>query len=240
MVSILLSGFLPPLARGQNPPAPLSVEDMARSAGVIGVATVQRVQSRKDPSNGLIYTDFTLAFSEVWKGTPADPFILAKVGGELGGQRSAIVGREYRLEVGQPLVVFASESLGGRYAALGLRQGLYRMGSGADPMLFRVSDYPERLGEASSLRLGALRDQVFRQIPRPGTPGDTGRLLPENPSPKGIAAGSPAPTPAPAVAVSETGPNRPPDVWTGASRTGAFLALGILAAFGIFLVLRRK
>lgn len=225
---------------GQSSPTPLPVEDMARDARVIGVATVQAVQARKDESTGLVYTDYTLDFSEVWKGTPPNPFILAKAGGTLGAQRSAILGREYRLEVGESLVVFATESLGNRFAVLGLRQGLYRIGSGADPMLFRVSEFPERRGESSSLRLGALRDQVFRVIPRPGIPGAHDPLPSGEASSTGKPPGDRSPSPTPALPLPESGPGRSADAGAGSSRILAVLGLGILAAIGIFVVLRRK
>ncbi|HLY09789.1 MAG TPA: hypothetical protein VKW04_10835 [Planctomycetota bacterium] len=183
---------------------------MAQSAQVIGIATVRSQRVRKDDATGLICTDFTLAFSELWKGTPPDPFVLVKAGGTLGGQASAIVGREYKLEVGETLVLFATASQKETFAVIGLRQGLYRMGSGPDPMLFRVSDYPGGPGVSSTLRLGALREQVFRVLPRPvgsaigdratgdsggGTGG--GRGLDDLPKTAGEpAAGAPLPPPA--------------------------------------------
>jgi hypothetical protein len=210
---------------------------MAQSAQIIGIANVQSAKARKDETTGLICTDFTLTFSEIWKGSPPDPFILVKAGGTLGGQASAIVGREYKLEVGESLVLFATRSLKETFAVIGLRQGLYRVGDEPDPMLFRVSDYPGGRGVSSNLRLAALREQVFRVIPRPaGSGAGEGRE-------PGSAAGSDGRSP-------DAATRRSGDPATGASPSEAaaparspalfFLVVGSLAVIGATAVLFRK
>jgi len=216
---------------------PLPVEEMAQSAQVIGVATVRSAQTRKDVATGLICTDFTLAFAEVWKGSPSDPFILVKAGGTLGGQTSAIVGREYKLEVGESLVLFATRSLKETYAVIGLRQGLYRMGEGADPLLFRVSDYPGGPGPGSNLRLGSLREQVFGILSRPRgpAPGETptGDLGTTRIQPGGGAV---------SASFGESPPvlGSAPTTTSVRSRMGLFLVLGALGAVGAAAILFRK
>lgn len=209
---------------------------MARSADVIGIASVQAIQPRKDESTGLVYTDFTLRFTEVWKGSPPDPFILTKAGGKVGTHGSAVVGREYRLDVGETLVVFSTGSLSNRFAVIGLRQGLYRVGEGADPMLFRVSEFPEKAGASSTLRLAALRDQVGRVVPRPeapsapgGTPGDS-RAVPK-PGAEGERSPQGSQDSSPSGASSSQG---------SGSRVWAAVALGAVAVLGLLVILRRK
>jgi hypothetical protein len=239
LFSVLLG--IPALGAGsvhaQTAGPSIPVEEMARSAQVIGVASVRSAQTRKDESTGLICTDFTLTFSEIWKGSPPDPFVLVKAGGTLGGQASAIVGREYKLDVGDSLVLFATRSQKDTYAVIGLRQGLYRMGDRSDPMLFRVSDYPGGPGASSNLRLGALREQVFRVVPRPDgdaaqesakvDSGSSGERLSSDAASR--SSGKPAPdASAPEPAVSDRFP------------AALFLVLGALGVTGATAVLFRK
>jgi len=151
-------------ARGRS----LPVEDMVRQADVIGVATVEGATVREESRNGLICTDFRLSFSEVWKGDPGREFTLVKPGGQLAnGQKTTVPGHEFVLKPGEPVVVFASPSSLGNHNIIGLRQGLYRLGSGENPQVYRVSEYPLKAGASSSVTLKSLKDEVWRALGRP-------------------------------------------------------------------------
>lgn len=234
---IFLSGTAAAALQTSSPSIP--VEEMARSAEVIGVAQVRSAQPRKDSTTGLIYTDFSLAFSEIWKGSPAQPFVMVKAGGTLEGRTSAILGREYKLEVGQSVVVFATRSQRDAYAVMGLRQGLYRMGGGPDPLLFRVSEFPDGPGASSDLRLGKLRDQVFRILGRPvgSADGSAPGTAPEEPREgkvPGGAAGPVAPTPAANPPSAEAPPSQRPVA--GIAVLFGVAVIGLVA----FAIIKRK
>jgi hypothetical protein len=49
-----------------------------------------------------------------------------------------------------------------------MRQGLYRLGNGDNPSMFRVSEYPHGAGKESSLTLQDLKAQVFATLGKPG------------------------------------------------------------------------
>ena len=166
-ILILLSGTLA-LAESQERSRNLPVDEMVAKAEVVGVAVVQGSTVRQDPRNGMIYTDYSLKFGEVWKGTPSDPFLLTQAGGRIGDVAASIAGHEYTLEPGQKLVVFASLNLG-RHVVIGIRHGLYRVGEGTDPRLTRLSE-----ASASPLTLRQLKEQTYRimgRSPDPVPPG---------------------------------------------------------------------
>ncbi|HVR84783.1 MAG TPA: hypothetical protein VMU54_10770, partial [Planctomycetota bacterium] len=202
-----------------------------------GIASVRSAQARKDETTGLICTDFTLTFSEIWKGSPPDPFVLVKAGGSLAGRASAIVGREYKLDVGETLVLFATPSQKESYAVIGLRQGLYRVGVGSDPMLFRVSDYPGGPGASSNLRLGALREQVYRVVPRPAGTAAGERSTTDSGSP-----GERRSTDAAPGSSGVPAPGASPPEAAAADRfpAGVLLVLAALGAIGATAVIFRR
>ncbi|HZE97386.1 MAG TPA: hypothetical protein VE981_10200 [Planctomycetota bacterium] len=132
----LLSICLP--ARAQE--SGVSVDELSRKADVIGVATVGGVEIRENPDNHMVYTYYSLKFSDVWKGSPADPAVLMQAGGVLGNRTVAIAGRDYTLQPGQTFVLFARVSPLGPYVIIGINQGLYQLGVGADRPLRRLSE----------------------------------------------------------------------------------------------------
>ncbi len=135
---------------------------MAGKTAVAGVAVVQGSSARRDDRNGMIYTDYRLRFTDVWKGSPGDGFILMKAGGQIGDRATAIAGQDYALAPGERIVVFASASSLGHHTILGLRQGLYRVGPGPDHRLQRESE--KETASASSLTLAQLKGQVFQAL----------------------------------------------------------------------------
>jgi hypothetical protein len=224
----------------------LSVQDMAGMADIVGVATVRTAAPRRDGQTGLVYTDFGLNFSEVWKGSPGDSFVLVKAGGRLGDQASAVVGREYVLNPGESVVVFATRSQLGNHAVIGLRQGLYRVGDGPDPAVFRISEFPSARGPSGGPRLSGLRDQVFRALGRsdaPLAPPGGGEALPaprkagSTPAKDAVPGGAPRRDAAAGGSSDHdvAGPSR------ARYRLGAALLGGaLLAGIGLWMLLRRR
>jgi hypothetical protein len=208
---------------------------MVRQADVIGVATVQSATPRLEPRTGMICTDFRLAFSDVWKGDPGREFVLVKPGGELQGEKVTVPGHEFVLKPGEPIVVFASPSNLGNHVVIGLRQGLYRVGSGSEQPVFRVSEHPLKAGSSSALTLRALKDEVWRALGRPVEPApDPPRANPsstEKASDNGV-------LPAATSVHQPTAAVPPPPV---ESRLwGGLLIISLIVLVGIVLLLYRK
>lgn len=174
----------------------LPVDEMTRKADVIGVATIDRAVPHNEPRTGFINTDLHLTFSEVWKGEASPAFILIKPGGEVDGKRAAIAGQEYEIRLGEKILVFATPSDLGNHVVIGLRQGLYRVGGGGNPPLFRVSDFPHGPGSTSSLTLDDVRNQVFTVLGNPARP----KADPKSPEPESPPAGKTDPAPPTAAA----------------------------------------
>jgi hypothetical protein len=225
-----LAFFLPAPAQGRVIP----VDEMARKADVAGVATVQDSRSRHDPRTGFIYTDHSLKFEEVWKGSPSDPFILTQAGGQVGDQRAAIAGHHFTFRPGERIVVFAVPSHLGNHVLIGIRQGLYRV----------EEDKPEprvrRDTEArSGMTLAELREEVARVLGR----DSGGDPAPRPPAPSG----TPRPPGSESAPQAERPPSRPPHTAPPAtpeeglpSSALAAAALILAAAAAVAMGLRRK
>lgn len=140
------------------------VEEMAHKAAVIGLAEVQGSSVRRDPANGMIYTDYRLRFSDVWKGQPFAPFVLSKAGGRIGDDVAATPDHDYDLRPGETVVVFAS-AWGRGHMLYALRQSLYRVGDGPGRPLRRESER-----HAPPIPLRTLKEKVFRTLGRPLPP----------------------------------------------------------------------
>jgi hypothetical protein len=213
----------------------LSVPNLTAHAQIIGVATVQSQNVRLNPQNNMIYTDYLLHFTDVWNGTPDDPFILMKVGGQLGDRVVQVAGRDYQLKAGESIVVFAAPSIGGSHVIVGVQQGLYQVHDGTPRTVSRWMATRPPGGSAQIQTLASLKDEVFRTLGRsptgtPGTsnpPGETSKRtgIPES-MPPGEAAQPP--------------PARPPDGAQGGVTTSdrpemfrivvvGLLVLGVLA-----------
>ena len=159
--------FVAPLQTGPRGRV-VPVEEMAAKTAVAGVAVVRGSSVRRDDRNGMIYTDYRLRFTDVWKGNPGDDFILMKAGGRIGDLVADIAGQDYVLQPGESIVVFATASSLGHHTVLGLRQGLYRVGAGPDRPLSRESERG-----AAPIPLRQLKEQVFKAL---------GKELPESPA----------------------------------------------------------
>lgn len=215
----------------------LPVEEMTRKADVIGVATIESSNVHNEPRTGFINTDLRLSFSEVWKGDASPAFILVKAGGEVDGKKAAIPGQEYEVRLGEKIVVFATPSKLGNHVVIGLRQGLYRVGGGENPPLFRVSDFPWGRGSTSSLTLDELRDQVFTLLGKPTPPKAAPKpVAPAPPPTEKMPEGTPAVPPTDNIASPHAAPApvNMSDRWIGALFIG--LALVVLAV----VVLRQR
>lgn len=106
---------------------PLPVEEIAATAVVAGVAVVERVSVRKDPSVNAVYTDATLRFEDVWKGEPPPAFVLTRYGGVYGNEKAFSPGWDYDVKPGERIVVFATPFRDGTWTLKGSRQGLFRV-----------------------------------------------------------------------------------------------------------------
>ena len=213
----------------------LPVDEMVRQADVVGVATVQSASPRLETRTGVVCTDFRLRFTDVWKGDPGNEFTLVKPGGEIQGQKTSVPGHEFILKPGDPVVVFASPSKLGNHNVIGLRQGLYRIGPGADQPLYRVSEHPLQAGASSPLKLQALKDEVSRALGRADEPSTT-------PTPSSLPALAERPPETPAAqipAAPATNVALPPP--SASSRTwGGLMIVALCLLVGIVMLLFRK
>lgn len=125
----------------------LTPSQLTAKATVIGVATVTAIETREHPDNRMVYTYYTVMFREAWKGVPAEPSVIMQAGGVLGNRVVGIAGRQYRLEVGETVVLFAHESpMGPYYVPIGMNQGLFQVGGGAQPAVRQLSSPPHPSG----------------------------------------------------------------------------------------------
>jgi hypothetical protein len=211
----------------------LPVEEMAGKTAVAGVAVVQGSSVRRDDRNGMIYTDYRLRFTEVWKGDPGPDFVLMKAGGQIGDRATAIAGQDYVLEPGESIVVFASASGLGHHTVMGLRQGLYRVGAGPERPLLRES---EKGTAAPSIPLRELKEQVFKAL---------GKEIPAEPVPAPADKAAPVPLPADAptphaqVPVQGASPAAPDVGGTSRGSLGAIVGILLLLAVA-WAFLRRR
>ena len=184
------------------------VEQMISDAAIAGVATVQSITARVNPTNNMIYTDHVLKFSDVWKGDPADPFILTKVAGQVGGRTVAIPGHEFKLYVGESIAVFAMKNQFGDYVSLGSHEGVFRIDPSDNNLVHRVIEpKSERL---HPMTLRAIREKVFTALGRPWTEPPKLIAPPKTSKPFGAAAPDPAVAPSlPSTPQSPSGAAEP-------------------------------
>lgn len=225
-------------AQGRSPFVPL--EEMARDAQVIGVGTVQSSTARLEPKTGMISTDFTLSVTEMWKGEALTSVVLIKPGGKIGADALTIPGHEYDLKVGESVVFFAVAHKFGNYSVIGIHDGLYRVGPGADPSLFHVSEYRQGAGKSSPLTLSAFKDRVWRALGRPVEP----RAIPPPPIPPSKE--GPAPSEPPKQPPKDSAAvNLPTQTPTPASEPawqswGGWIVLILLFAVGMGVIISKR
>lgn len=78
--------------------------------------------------NGLLYTDYTIAVSEVWKGSAATRIVVSAPGGTNGKVEQRASGAP-QLQPGQEYVLFLWTGRSGLTQILGLSQGLFNLGT---------------------------------------------------------------------------------------------------------------
>lgn len=231
-----ISAFAGPAwAQSRRPTVP--VDEMARQADVIGVATVQSTGSREEPRSGMIWTDYRLQFSEVWKGDPGREFILMKAGGQLpSGDKLTVPDHEYSLKPGESIVVFAIPSKFGNHVPIDFQQGLYRLGGGSQPSVYRLTEHPRAIGNKPTDSLRALKEGVWRALGRPVEPSSA----PSSPSNTLAPPANPAesrPIAAPGQPTAQTPIPAPP---TANRWWGSLLVFGLILIVGIVYLLTRK
>jgi hypothetical protein len=209
----------------------LPVDLLTAKAAVAGVATVQSSSARVNPANNMIYTDYVLKFSDVWKGEPGDSFILTRAGGQIGDRTVRIAHYDFKLNAGDPLVVFAGKNDMGEHVIIGIHQGVYRVDG---DNVRRVLE--PRSGRADPMTLLALRQEVFRASGRPWTEPPKRMDSPSNSKPFGAAA---TPGTVPGAPATPVDPVRQTEASGGFS--GMIVAgLLILAAVVLIFVLRKS
>jgi hypothetical protein len=227
-----------PQSRGRVVP----VEEMVSKAEVIGVATVQSIEPRRDERTGIIRTNYTVSISDVWKGTVSGPIVVWKAGGHLGDKYTEIAGQDYTLTAGEQIVVFCRLSPAGDHVAIGIRQGLYRVGAFGDRPVFRVSEYPTGPGTASPLTLRRLKEQVWQALGRPVNE----LTVPPPPPPAQGAPTKPPPSDSsgpqsPSIAnPASTAVPQTPTTAGSSSLWGGLAVIAVLMAVGIGVFVSRK
>ncbi|MBV8880401.1 MAG: hypothetical protein JO332_10585 [Planctomycetaceae bacterium] len=149
-------------------PQSRSVEQMTTMADLIAVGTVSKIDVRENPQNRMIYTFYTLELGEVWKGTPVLPAEIMQAGGTLNGITAKIAEYDYKLRLGQTMVLFALRSPENAYIVIGLREGLYTVGAGPEYRLQRLTEFRPRPG--SDKTLAGLKREVCTILGRPYEP----------------------------------------------------------------------
>jgi len=237
---LAISILFPVLPASAQKSRPLAVEEMSGTADVIGVATVRSIASRLESRTGMICTDYTLSFSEVWKGEAGPEFLLVRMGGRLGQDSVTLPGFEFDLRTGEELVVFAYPSKLGNHVTVGLHQGLYRVGQGPDRPLFRVSEFPLSAGQTSTLTLQGLKDQVWRALGRPTEQLRVRPLAPPvAPAMEKVDRGSAGNAAAPELP-SESGAVPASPAGGGLRSWAGLLALGLVLGVGAGVVIFRR
>jgi hypothetical protein len=240
-LAILTSASATGWAQSRKPAIP--VENMTQQADVVGVATVISSGPREEPRTGLIWTDFRLQFSEVWKGDPGREFTLMKAGGQLpSGDKVTVPGHEYTLTPGDSIVVFAIPSKFGNHVPIDFEQGLYRLGAGPEPQVYRMTEHPRAIGKKPTQSLRALKEEVWRALgrtleppsptspPSPPSSNTKGNPVPANSSESGSIA--------PPVQPTAQAPAPPPMV---SNRWGAgLLVFCLILVIGIVLLLSKR
>jgi hypothetical protein len=210
------------------------LEQLTADAAIAGVATVQSITARVNPTNNMIYTDHVLKFSDVWKGEPADPFILTKVGGQLGGRTVSVPGHEFKLNVGDSIAVFAMKNQFGDYVTLGIHDGLFRVDPSGNNLVRPVLASKSEL--LHPMTLLALREKAFRALGRPWTEPPKLIAPPKTPKPFGAAAPDPAVAPSdPSTPQSPSGVAEPRGNHAWVVVAGLLILAAIVAVF-----IRRK
>jgi hypothetical protein len=213
----------------------VNVESLAQKATLIGVATVQSEMVRRNPDNNMIYTDYALKFSEVWKGEPTDPFLLTKAGGQLDNKVVATPGHDFRLKVGDEIVTFTHPSDLGNHVAIGMHQGIFQVGPGPQKIVHRLLE--PRSEARSPMSLAALKERVFRSL---GKSVEVTRAPGAGPAPSaGPPGGGPLVAP---EAPRAPGPGGAPDSGPPSNRGSAALMLAgiVMIAAVLFILWRRK
>lgn len=223
----LCAGLSEAAAQGRGRVLP--VDEMVQKSTVIGVGTVQSVTPKLTPGTNAVDTEIALKMTEMWRGGPLSELIWVKPGGKVGVYASSVPGHEYLVKAGEQMVVFAHPYPQGNYTAIGIHQGLYRVGPGPDYPLFRVSEFREAAGKTSALTLQGLKDQVFQALGRPSEPIVPPPQPPTPPSKEGPGPGEP-----PKEATASLPPARTPlaEPEASASLWAGILVLILLFAIG--------
>ena len=150
----------------------LSVPSLIEKSTAIvrGRAGVPNVSSR----SGLLYTDYPIEVSEVWKGSPAAQMVVSAPGGVSGKVEQRASGTP-QLQPGQEYVLFLWTSRSGLTQILGLSQGLFNLGAdGAGQTVASRRASSETVvdpltrqpiaDEDVQMRLDELRTKVRRQL----------------------------------------------------------------------------
>ncbi len=114
----------------------LSLDEMiSKSTGVVrGRVTASRAAAR----GADIYTYYSIAVAETWKGAALTQWEVAVPGGALRGQHQTVAGAP-DLKVGEEYVLFLWTSRAGLTQVIGLSQGLFevRTNPAGNPILLR-------------------------------------------------------------------------------------------------------
>lgn len=137
----------------------LSLDEMiAKSTEIVrGKVTATNASFRGAAGrNGMIYTHYTVAVSEHWKGNTGSTVDVAVPGGTASGYRQVFSGSP-TLKVGDEFVFFLWTSRSGLTQVIGLTQGLFSLKTDAsgNQVLARDASSEEMIDPASGKRVNA-------------------------------------------------------------------------------------
>lgn len=132
----------------------MTLDELAQESDLIGVGTLQTKTIRivdDTTADQLVYTDWTVIMSDVWKGTRPDPLVLSLLGGEKNGIRVDVTGQNTSLTTGQEYLMFLEYLPESNMWTVSPRQDLFRRDGSA---------YRNAAGD--SYALAVMRDAVRR------------------------------------------------------------------------------
>jgi hypothetical protein len=216
------------------------VDVMVPKSTVVGVAVVRGEKVWLEPTNNVIYTSYEVKFTDVWKGDPSDPFLVTKVGGQLGERIASISNLDFQLKVGDTVVLFTHPNHLGKNVTIGIHQGVFRVEEGSDPLVHRILEGPNPT--KPPLTLQALKERVYRASGRPWVPPSTTTPAPKDPKnskAKGSTDSSSA-EPGPGPATSEEPGSKPGTSERSAGMPIALIGGTLLLVVLTCIVLRKK
>ena len=161
IAGILLSGAL---CAGATTLEQMSLEELIRQSTAVVRGTPRSARVERDGS--LIYTVYSLAVSDRWKGEPGSNIEVSLPGGSVGGVTQNFGGVPH-LETGHEYIVLLWTGPSGRTQIIGLTQGLFSMRGQAGAVRLVQASSPDVVllpGSAGTQQLDLSLSQFVQSV----------------------------------------------------------------------------